>query len=198
VYFEEGRRVDAGTSLAQVDDRERRSTLDERMAEEARTEAAWKRASKLWDEKVISEEQYISARSDRQVAVAQRERAAIEWERCAVRTPIAGVIELRRAQAGQMVKQGDLLFRIGNPDTLRAELLVPESRLGTVKAGQRVLIVPAAGSPPRWVRITRVNPLVDPASGTFRVAIDIDNRTGELHGGVSARVVFEPARAKSR
>jgi RND family efflux transporter MFP subunit len=198
VYFEEGRRVDAGTRLAQVDDRERRSTLDERMAEEARTEAAWKRATKLWDEKVISEEQFISARSDRQVAVAQRERAAIEWERCAVRAPIAGVIELRRAQAGQMVKQGDLLFRIGNPDTLRAELLVPESRLGTVKAGQRVLIVPAAGSPPRWVPITRVNPLVDPASGTFRVAIDIDNRSGQLHGGVSARVVFDPARAKPR
>jgi len=44
----------------------------------------------------------------------------------------------------------------------------------------------------------RVNPLVDPASGTFRVVIDIDNRSGELHGGVSARVVFEPGAAKPR
>lgn len=198
VYFEEGRRVPAGARLAQLDDRERRATLDERKAEEARTEAGWQRAKKLYDQKVISEEQYIAARSDWQVAVSQRERAGIDWERCAVRSPIAGLIELRRVQMGQMVKPGDLLFRIGNPDTLRAELLLPESRLGTVKAGQKVQLVPAAGSAPRMVGITRVNPLVDPASGTFRVVIDIDNRSGELHGGVSARVVLDPVRARPR
>lgn len=198
VYVEEGRRVSAGARLAQLDDRERRATLDERKAEEARTESAWQRARRLFDQKVISEEQFIAARSDWQVAVAQRERANLEWERCAVRAPIAGVIELRRVQVGQMVKQGDLLFRIGNPDTLRAELLLPESRLGTVRPGQRVQIIPAAGSPPRVVGVTRVNPLVDPASGTFRVVIDIDNRSGGLHGGVSARVVFDPAPAKPR
>jgi len=196
VYFEEGHRVHAGARLAQLDDRERRATLEERKAEEARTEAAWQRAKKLYDQKVISEEQYIAARSDWQVAVAQRERAGIEWERCAVRSPIAGLIELRRVQMGQMVKPGDLLFRIGNPDTLRAELLLPEARLGTVRAGQRVQLIPSAGSPARMVAITRVNPLVDPASGTFRAVIDIDNRSGELHGGVSARVVLDPARPR--
>ena len=196
VYFEEGRRVEAGARLAQLDDRERRAMLEERKAEEARTEAAWQRAGKLYEQKVISEEQYIAARSDWQVAVSQRERAGIDWERCAVRSPIAGLIELRRVQMGQMVKPGDLLFRIGNPDTLRAELLLPESRLGTVRAGQKVQLIPAAGGAPRMVGITRVNPLVDPASGTFRAVIDIDNRSGELHGGVSARVVLAPVRAR--
>jgi membrane fusion protein (multidrug efflux system) len=198
VYFEEGRRVADGARLAQLDDRERRATLDVRKAEADRAEFAWKRARRLYDQKVIAEEQYVAARTEWQIAEAQRERASIEWERCAVRTPIPGVVGLRRVQRGQMVKQGDLLFRIGDPDTLRAELLLPESRLGTVRAGQRVRIIPAAGSPPRTALITRVNPLVDPASGTFRVVIDIDNRSGELHGGVSARVVFEPDTAKPR
>jgi RND family efflux transporter MFP subunit len=193
VFSEEGRRVQAGARLAQLDDRERRATLEVRKAEAARAEAAWKRARRLYEQKVVAEEQYISARSDWQIAEAQREQASIEWERCAVKTPIEGVIELRRAQMGQMVKQGDLLFRIGDPDTLRAELLLPESRLGSVRAGQPVRILPAAGSPARMATVTRVNPLVDPASGAFRVVIDIDNRSGELHGGVSARVVLDPA-----
>ena len=198
VFFEEGRRVAAGSRLAQLDDRERRATLDERKAEAARAESAWQRARRLYEQKLIAEEQYIAARSDWQIAEAQRERAGIELDRCTVRSPIAGVIELRRVQTGQMVKQGDLLFRIGDPDTLRAELLLPESRLGTVRAGQRVRILPAAGSPPRMASVTRVNPLVDSASGTFRVVIDIDNRSGELHGGVSARVVFDPVTATPR
>lgn len=195
VYSEEGRRVVAGARLAQLDDRERRATLEVRKAEAARAEAAWQRTKRLHEQKVITEEQYIAALSDWQIAEAQRQRADIEWERCAVRTPIAGVVGLRRVQMGQMVKQGDLLFRIGDPDTLRAELLVPESRLGTVRVGQKVRILPAAGSPPRAAVVTRVNPLVDSASGTFRVVIDIDNRSGELHGGVSARVVLDPAPA---
>ncbi len=193
VYSEEGRRVAAGARIAQLDDRERRATVAMRRAEAARAEAAWHRTRRLFEQKVVAEEQYIAARSDWQVAEAQHDQAGIELDRCAVRSPIAGVIELRRVQVGQMVKQGDLLFRIGDPDTLRAELLVPEARLGTVRAGQPVVILPAAGAPPRTATVTRVNPLVDSASGTFRVVIDIDNRSGELHGGVSARVVLEPA-----
>jgi RND family efflux transporter MFP subunit len=191
VFFDEGRRVAAGVCLAQFDDRERRATLEERKAEAARAESAWQRARRLYDQKLIAEEQYIVAQSDWQIAEAQRERAVIELERCAVRTPIAGIIELRRVQRGQMAREGDMLFRIGDPDTLRAELLLPEARLGTVRVGQRVTIFPAAGSSRRVARVTRVNPLVDAASGSFRVVIDIDNRSGALHGGVSARVVLD-------
>ncbi|HKQ58781.1 MAG TPA: efflux RND transporter periplasmic adaptor subunit, partial [Candidatus Eisenbacteria bacterium] len=198
VDIEEGRRVQAGARLAQIDDREQRAAVSERDAEFSRAEAAWLRVKKLNDQKVISDEQFIAARSDWQVAAAQRDRAHLELERCAVRSPIAGVVEQRRVQRGQMVKPGDPLFRIGDPDTLRAELLLPEARLGTVRLGQKVQIIPAAGSAPRIATITRIDPLVDPASSTFRVVIDIDNRAGNIHGGVSARVVLEPATAPPR
>lgn len=195
---EEGRRVAPGDRLAQLDDRDRRATLDMREAEVARAESAWQRAQRLHDQSVISEEQFVASRSEWKIAQAQRDRARVEWERCAVRTPIRGLVEQRRVQIGQTVKDGDLLFRIGDPDTLRAELLLPEALLGTVRVGQRVRIVPAAGGQVTISRVTRVNPLVDPASGTFRVVIDLDNRAGRLHGGVSARVVFDSVPATPR
>jgi membrane fusion protein, multidrug efflux system len=193
---EEGRRIAAGQRLAQIDDRDRRATLAEREAQAARAESAWQRAQRLHEQSLIADEPWIAARADWQVAVAQRDRARLEWERCAVRAPIAGVVEQRRVQIGQTVKQGDLLFRVGDPDTLRAELLLPESRLGTVRAGQRVRIEPTAGGAPRTAKVTRVNPLVDPASGTFRVVIDLDNRAARLPGGVSARVAFDSLTAR--
>jgi RND family efflux transporter MFP subunit len=193
---EEGRRITAGQRLAEIDDRDRRATLAEREALVSRTESGWQRAQRLHDQSLISDEQWIAARSDWQVAQAQRDRARLDWERCAVRSPIAGVVEQRRVQIGQTVKQGDLLFRIGDPDTLHAELLLPESRLGTVRAGQRVRIEPSAGGAPRTARVTRVNPLVDAASGTFRVVIDLDNRAARLPAGVSARVAFDSLAAR--
>lgn len=195
---EEGRRVATGDRLAQIDDRERRATLDMREAEVARAESSWQRAQRLHEQKVISEEQFIAVRSEWQIARAQRDRARIDWERCAVRTPIGGLVEQRRVQIGQMVKDGDLMFRIGDPSTLRAELLLPEARLGTVHVGQPVRILPAAGGEATLARVTRVNPLVDPASGTFRVVIDLDNRAGRLHGGVSARVAFDKVPTATR
>ena len=188
---EEGRRVSAGQRLAQLDDRERRATLAEREAEVAQAEAGWQRAQRLHEQKVISDEQWIAARSEWQIAQARRDRARVDWERCAVRAPFAGVVEQRRVQFGQTVKQGDLLFRVGDPSTLRAELLLPEQRLGAVRVGQWVRVEPSAGGAPRLARVTRVNPLVDPASGTFRVVIDVDNRAGRLPAGVSARVSFD-------
>ena len=191
---EEGRRVAVGYRLAQIDDREPRATVDECKAQEERTRSAWDRAQRLHEQKVISEEEFIAARSELQIATARRERAEVELSRCSVTTPIAGVVALRRVQAGQMVKENDLLFRISDPDRLRAELLLPEAWLGTVHPGQLVRIVPAAGAETS-ARIARVSSLVDPASGTFRVTIDVDNRGGRLASGVSARVVLEPAGA---
>jgi len=193
VDVEEGRRVPAGMVLAGIEDRERLTTLAMRKAEADRAESAWGRADKLHQQKVISDEQHITARADREIALARQEQAQIDVDRCAVRTPIAGVVELRRVQVGQMVKEGDLLFQIGDPNTLRAEVLLPESRLGTVRVGQKVRVIPAAGGDPTTARVTRVSPLVDPASGTFRVVVDLDNRAGRLHGGVSARIVFDAA-----
>lgn len=198
IDVEEGRRVAPGDRLAQLDDRDRRATLDMREAEVARAESAWQRAQRLHDQSLISDEQFVASRSDWKIAQAQRDGARVEWERCAVRTPIRGLVEQRRVQIGQTVKDGDLLFRIGDPDTLRAELLLPEALLGTVHVGQRVRIVPAAGGQETVARVSLVNPLVDAASGTFRVVIDLDNRSGRLHGGVSARVVFDGMPAAPR
>ncbi len=185
---DEGDRVAAGAVLARIDDRERRATLDEREATLAAKALAWERAQRLHDQSVISEEQWIAARSDWQVARAQRDRAQLEWEHCAVKAPFAGVVALRKVQRGEMVKEGDLLFRVSDPDRLRAELLLPESRLGTVRVGQSVMLRPVAGGAPTAARVTRVNPLVDAASGTFRVTIDVDNRAARLPAGVTVRV----------
>ena len=192
---EEGRRVTVGNRLARIDDREQQATLDECKAQEDRAKLAWDRAQRLHEEKVISEEQWIAARSEWQIATARRQRAEVELSHCSVTSPIAGVVALRRVQAGQMVKENDLLFRISDPDRLRAELLLPESWLGTVRPGQTVRILPAAGGATS-ARVSRVSSLVDPTSGTFRVTIDVDNRGGRLPSGVSARVVLEPASAK--
>jgi membrane fusion protein (multidrug efflux system) len=188
---EEGRRVRAGARLAQIEDEAQRFTLQEREAELHSAEAAFQRAQKLHADKMLSEQQFIEARSEYETARARRDRARLDLERCAVRAPFAGVVALRMVQPGQMVKEGALMFRVSDPDTLRAELLLPEEELGRVRVGQRVTLFPRVGGAPAEARVTRVNPVVDAASGTFRVVIDLDNRRAGLPPGISVRCRFE-------
>lgn len=185
---EEGQRVRVGAALASLDDRSLGAVLAERQAEVARSESAWERAQKLQAEKVISEEEWIAARSEWEIAKARRDQARIDHEWCTVKAPIAGVIAVRRVQRGQLVKKGDLMFRISDPDRLRAELLLPETYLGRVRAGQRARLATMDGRRTLEVPVTRVSPLVDPASGTFRVTIDVDNRRSKLPSGVAVHV----------
>jgi len=189
-----GDRVAEGARLAQLDDREARATLAEREAEVTRTQSAWDRAQKLKEQNVVSEEEFLNARAAIETARAQRDRAALEVEHCAVTAPIGGVVMQRRVQRGQSVKVGDPLFRIADPSVLRAELLLPEAMLGAVRDGQPVRLVPASG-PAVPARITRVVPIVDPASGTFRVTIDLDNRHAHLPAGITVRVDLGTAAA---
>ncbi len=189
---EEGMRVRAGQPLARIDDRETRATLDEREALLARAEAAWQRAQRLHEQKLIAEEEFISSRADWQVTRAQRDRARLAWEWCTVRAPIGGVVAERRTQVGRTVKDGEVLFRVSDPDWLRAELLLPQDRFGAVRAGQRVRLLPVTGGAAVQASITRVTPLVDPSSGAFRVTIDLDNRRARLPAGITVRVDLEP------
>jgi len=141
---------------------------------------------------VISERDFIEVRSDWQVAKARRDQAAVEHEWCTVRAPIGGVVALRRVQAGQLVKEDDLLFRVSDPDMLRAELLLPEGYVGRVRRGHAVRLVPVASRKSVEARVTRVSPVVDPGTGAVRVMIDFNNRKARIPAGMSVRVEFEP------
>src|SRR5262249_41609881 len=155
------------------------------------------RAVKLHDTNVLADQQLTDARSAFDIARARRDRARLDVEHCAVRTPIRGVVSMRLVQVGQMVKEGDLLFRVCDPDTLRAELLLPEEWLDEVRAGQAVTLEPRIGGSAR-ARVTRVNPMVAPASGTFRVIIDLDNRAVRFPSGISVRCRFDPIQSVQR
>lgn len=195
---EEGSRLAAGGRLAQIEDDSQRLALQEREADLASASSTYDRAVKLHDTNVLADQQLTDARAAFEIARARRDRATLDLEHCAVRTPISGVVSMRVVQVGQMVKEGDLLFRVSDPDTLRAELLLPEEWLGDVRVGQAVTLEPRIGGRSARARVTRVNSMVDPASGTFRVIIDLDNRAVRLPSGISVRCRFDPMQSVQR
>jgi RND family efflux transporter MFP subunit len=95
----------------------------------------------------------------------------------ALRAPISGVIQEAHAAPGANVKSGETLFRIVELDTVYVSAIVPESELPRMAGlSGAELEVPGTDQPLRLQRLISIGRVVDPASRTFPVIYEVDNR----------------------
>jgi RND family efflux transporter MFP subunit len=95
----------------------------------------------------------------------------------ALRAPITGVIQQADAPAGANVEAGEVVFRIVDLDSVYVSAIVPEAelpRIGSLSGAE--LEVPGRNQTRRLQRLVSVGRVVDPASRTFPVIYEIDNR----------------------
>ena len=115
-----------------------------------------------------------------------RYRAPIEPTNSA--PPISGVIAQRSIKPGNFVQINTPIFRIVDNSRLEATLNVPERELETLKPGLPVsLRVDALPGKAFAGKVDRVAPVVDAASGTFRVVCAFANG-GTLQPGMFGRI----------
>jgi len=86
----------------------------------------------------------------------------------------------------------DPIMKLAEIDPLHVEAILPSGMYGKVKRGQRAVVTPEAsigGSYETTVAI--VDPLIDAASGTLGVRLELPNRKGLIPAGVRCRVQFQ-------
>jgi RND family efflux transporter MFP subunit len=95
----------------------------------------------------------------------------------ALRAPISGVIHETHAAPGANVNAGETLFRIVDLDTVYVSAIVPEAELPKMAGlSGAELEVPGVDQPRRLQRLVSIGRVVDPASRTFPVIYEVDNR----------------------
>jgi multidrug efflux pump subunit AcrA (membrane-fusion protein) len=87
-------------------------------------------------------------------------------------------------------------------DPLKVEVVLPVSEFGRIKAGQHAVVRPEASIGGRHEStVTIVDPIIDAASGTFRVTLMLPNPEHILTSGLRCQVTFlakPPATAKTK
>ena len=76
-------------------------------------------------------------------------------------------------------------MRLATLDPLHIDLLLPARYFGKIAVGQKLMIsaAPAMGKS-RKANVTTVDPLIDPASGTFRVQLVMENPGNRVPAGL--------------
>lgn len=101
-----------------------------------------------------------------------------------VASPIDGVVVDRLQDEGEYVNVNPVI-RLATLDPLHIDLLLPAEYFGKIAVGQKLLIkaAPAMGKA-RKAKVITVDPLIDPASGTFRVQLAMTNPGNLIPAGL--------------
>ena len=185
---EEGLFVGTGDLLAQVDEAPARAQVEISRVALAQAEMAWERAKASLENQVISQEVYDQTLSAFESARAQLEGNEIQLGYTRVEAPFDGLIIERAVKFGENVTAGQRLFRISDFDPLLCQIGIPERDLTRLSVGQPAIVEVEAFPGERFRgRVLRVSPVVEAATGTIRVTLEVE-REGRLSPGMFATV----------
>ncbi|MYF95717.1 MAG: efflux RND transporter periplasmic adaptor subunit [Holophagales bacterium] len=188
---EEGDFVRKGQVLARIDAVEIEAQLGIARVNLAEAELAWKRAQDSFEAEVVSQEAYDLARSNFDGAAAQIVGTEILLDFTVIRAPFDGLIVERVVKNAEYVANNARLFRISDFDPLLCPIQLPEKDLPRLKLDQSAHLTVEAYPGLRFpARVLRISPVVDPATGTVKVTLEVQAQ-GRLRPGMFASVFVE-------
>ena len=189
ILFEEGDDVQEGQVLARLDGDRLRLELNESRARLDKMRRDFERNKELRERDLLSEGDFEKLRYDLDALEASFNLASLELDYTQIRAPIDGVVSERYIKVGTTVRVGDPAFQVTSLDPLVAYLHVPEREYRQIRAGQPVSIDIDALEGQRIIaEVTRISPVVDPQTGTFKITIEIRDEERLIKPGMFGRM----------
>jgi RND family efflux transporter MFP subunit len=136
------------------------------------------------------------AQEVKEVAAQNLKRTEAVLERRRIKSPISGVVVERYVAPGEFVKENPVV-KIAQLDPLRVEVIAPASMFGKVKSNMVAEVMPESPVTGNFsARVTVVDRIIDAASGTFGVRLELPNPDLQLPGGLRCRVKLLPGTEK--
>ncbi len=185
---EEGDRVGAGAALLRIDNNEYRLRADQAAAAAANLRTRFQRMQAMRDEDLATDEEFEAARSELARAEADEGLARLNLSYTEVVAPFGGRVTRRLASVGQNVSVGTPLFALADFDPLLAKVHVPSREFNKLRQDQAVeLVLDSVGRRVQG-RIKLISPVIDPASGTIKITIEIPDYPEGTRPGDFAQV----------
>lgn len=205
--------LESGPERAALDLAKSRATMQgELKAAEARVDLAQKkmvRAEELYKQNFVSvnardeaqaeyqfsSEQLRQARENQKLAELEVKRSEEVLALRTIRSPLSGVVVDVLQKPGEFATSNDVkqpIAKLAEIDPLHVEVILPVSLYGKIKNGQRAQVVPEQPVGGRFnATVKVVDRVIDAASGTFGVRLQLPNPGYRIPAGVKCRVRFQ-------
>jgi len=189
IYVEEGDDVKAGQILARLDGDRLRLEQQQTEANLRKLQRDYQRNVDLNSRGLISEGDFEKIRYEMESLEATNKLAKLQLSYADIRAPIDGVISERFIKLGNTLEREAPTFHVTSLEPLVSYLHVPEREFRRILAGQNAtLVIDALGGELFAATVARVSPIVDPATGTFKITIEVKDETRRLKPGMFARI----------
>ena len=180
VFVREGQRVSAGQRLLQID-----SEVIQRNIEEVETQLTlardiYERQSRLWDQNVGSEVQYLEAKN--RVESLEKTLATLrsQLSKTTITAPFSGIVDEVFPKEGELAGPGAPMIRLVNMNRVYIQSDVSEVYVGRIEPGTFVQVDFPSIQKSYNAEITRVGSYINPNNRTFEVEVDLTNTDDRL------------------
>jgi RND family efflux transporter MFP subunit len=187
-----GSRVSAGQSLARLESVDQRIALAQAEEKFANTKQSVERQRALKAAGVVTEADSERAEFEHREAMLRLRQTQRDLELTRIVAPFAGVVTQRKARLHRLVSAGDTLFRLTALGPVLAAVHVPQATAEGLRIGASAEAVGRGGATAQ-ARIIRASPMIDAASGTREIIVQLNAGHGLTPGSsVTVRLGSEP------
>ncbi|NJW52280.1 efflux RND transporter periplasmic adaptor subunit [Salinimicrobium oceani] len=189
VNVKEGDRVQKGQILARIDEGGLGSQLAQLEAQAALAKTTFERQQRLWDQNIGSEIQFLEARTNYEAVQNSVNQLRSQLAKTVVRAPFSGVIDEIFTEQGEVVAPGQSrLFRLINLSDMYITAAVPESYLGKIEKGTKVMVEIAATGTSFTSTVRQVGNFVNPNNRTFEIQVAVPSNKEQVKPNLIATV----------
>ena len=185
----EGTPVKKGDVVARIDSRDYRNALVSATAAYELAAATQRRLTKLFSEKVATRSQIDDIAAQVRTSKAAMDTAALNLERCSIRSPMNGVVDRVHVDPGQYLAAGDPVAQILEVDRVKIAVGIPESDVDAVRHLKTFTVtIDALGGRAFTGDYHYLYRTADNLARLYTLEIAVDNAAGEILPDMFARV----------
>ena len=140
--------------------------------------------------KLVAELDLRQEQENKELARLDLQRAVATYEMRTIRSPITGVVVERFLSSGEFA-QAKPIVKLAQLDPLKVEAVLPVTTYNAIKTGMRAEVIPEEPMNQVYPAVVKiVDQVIDAASGTFQVRLELPNPNYRLPAGLRCKVRF--------
>ena len=167
-----GTRVERGQLLARLESADQSIALAQARDRHDDAVVQAERQRALKSAGVVTQADSERVELDLRAATLALQKAQRDHDLTRIVAPFTGVVTGRTARIGRLVADGDSLFHLTALSPVLASVRIPEASAFGVKLGAEADVLGPRGEKAR-ARVVRASPVIDPASGTREVVLQL-------------------------
>ena len=186
VLVRAGDKVSKGQVIATLDDKLMKQSVAEMQSQLDLATTVYNRQKNLWDQKIGSEVQYLTAKTNKEAMDQRLGSMNEQWSMTRIKSPINGTVDNVAIKIGQAVMPGLPCARVVNLSALKVKGELPESYITRVSKGNEAIIYFPDQNKEIKSKVDYSGNAISTINRTFNVEIKLNDNSGSYRPNMIA------------